>query len=266
MYGGFFLDLHGRKAGHFGLWNDAAAYVPIRRDLGTGRDVLHIGATLGVGGVYLRRSGKVYQPPANVPTYAHKPSPEMVPHYRVVAQGPLRAIFEATLDNWQIDGDVIALRARYSIDAGERIVRCRVEAVPLQIAEGHEYEVGVGIRDLPAGAVSSASGQVIVTGQQNARDGEVGLGLYFDPANYSNVISVHTADGSNQAVAAHDKLRAGHAVEQVYAVAGAWSGSGIDNLGESLKQLQSNFQQHVETNGLTFSRTPHPEKVDAEAQ
>lgn len=266
MYGGFFLDLHGRKAGNFGLWNDAAAYVPIRRDLGTGRDVLHIGATLGLGGVYLRRNGKVYQPPANVPTYAHKPSPAMVPHYRVVAQGPLRAIFEATLDNWQIDGDVIALRARYSIDAGERIVRCRVEAIPLQIAEGHEYEIGVGIRDLPAGSVSSSSGEVTVAGQQNARDGEVGLGLYFDPARYSSVISVRTADGSNHAVAARDKLRPGHAVEQVYAVAGAWSGSGIKNVSESLKQLQNKFQERVETGGLTFSRTPHPEKVDAEAQ
>jgi hypothetical protein len=266
MYGGFFLDLHGRKAGNFGLWNDAAAYVPIRLDLGTGRDVLHIGATLGLGGVYLRRNGKVYQPPANVPTYAHKPSPEMIPHYRVVAQGPLRAIFEATLDHWQIDGDVIALRARYSIDAGERIVRCRVEAIPLQIAEGHEYEIGVGIRDLPAGAVFSAAGQAIVTGQQNARDGEVGLGLYFDAADYSKVILVPTADGSNQAVAARDKLRPGHAVKQVYAVAGAWGGSGIKNVSESLKQLQTKFQEHVETGELTFSRTPHPEKVDAEAQ
>ena len=88
--------------------------------------MLHIGNTLGLGGMFLRRDGKIYQPPANVPTYAHKPSPEMVPHYRVLAQGPLRAIVEATLENWTIDGDVIRLRARYSIDAGESIVRCRV--------------------------------------------------------------------------------------------------------------------------------------------
>jgi hypothetical protein len=190
----------------------------------------------------------------------------MVPHYRVIAQGPLRAMFEATLDNWHVDGDVIRMRARYSIDSGERIVRCRVEAMPVQIAEGHEYEVGVGIRDLPAGSVSSASGQVIVTGQQNARDGKVGLGLYFDPAQYSGVTSVRTADGSNRAVIAHQKLHPGHAVEQVYAVAGAWSGSGIKNLAESLKLLSVKFEQRAETGELTFLRTPHPEKVDAEAQ
>jgi Domain of unknown function (DUF4861) len=208
----------------------------------------------------------VYQPPANVPTYAHKPSPEMVPHYRVVAQGPLRAIFEATLDNWHIDGDVIQLRARYSIDEGESIVRCRVEAIPIQIAEGHEYEVGVGIRDLPAGSVSSNSGQLIVTGQQNARDGKIGLGLYFDPSTYSSVTPVRTTDGSNRAVIGNDRLRPGHASELVYAVGGAWSGSGIENLSESLKQLQVKFEERSETGALNFSRTPHPEKVDAEAQ
>jgi hypothetical protein len=175
-------------------------------------------------------------------------------------------MFEAILDNWQIDGDVIRLQAIYSIDAGERIVRCRVQAIPVKMAEGHEYEFGVGIRDLPSSSVSSGAGQVIVTGQQNPRDGKVGLGLYFDPAKNSSVASVRTADGSNQAVVALEKIRPGHAVEQVYAVAGAWSGSGIGNLSESLKQLQVNVEGHAETGELNFSRTPHPEKLDAEAQ
>ncbi len=87
-YGGFFLDVMARLAGRPGLNNDAAGYVPLDRDLGTGRDVFHIGDSLGLGGIFLRRSGKLYQPPMNVPTYAHKPSPDMVPHYRVISQGP----------------------------------------------------------------------------------------------------------------------------------------------------------------------------------
>ena len=176
------------------------AYVPVQRDLGTGRDVLHIGATLGLGGVFLRRDEKIYQPPANMPTYAHKPSPEMVPHYRVIAQGPLRAIVEATLENWQIENDRIRLEARYSIDAGERFVRCRVNATPVQLSKGHEYEIGVGVRELPAGSLSSDPGDLIVTGRQNARDGEIGLAIYFDPTQYSAASVIHTADGSNRAV------------------------------------------------------------------
>ena len=209
MYGGFFLDLHGRKAGTTGLWNDAAAYVPIRRDLGTGRDVLHIGNTLGLGGIFLRRDGKLYQPPANVPTYAHKPSPEMVPHYRVLAQGPLRAIVEATLENWEIDGDVIRLRARIRLMRARRIVRCRVEAIPMKVAKDHEYEMGVGVRDLPAGSVSSDPGELIVTGQQNARDGQIGLAIYFDPNPYSSASAVRTPDGSNRAVISNSRLGPG---------------------------------------------------------
>jgi hypothetical protein len=266
MYAGFFLDFHGRKAGATGLWNDAAAYVPIKRDLGTGRDVFHIGSTLGLGGMFLRRDGKIYQPPANVPTYAHKPSPEVVPHYRVLAHGPLRAIVEATLENWAIDGDVIRLRARYSIDAGESIVRCRVEVIPVKIAKDHEYEVGVGIRDLAAGSVSSNPGELIVTGQQNARDGQIGLAIYFDPNKYSSVAAVPTSDGSNRAVIGNGRVGPGHTGEQIYAVAGAWSGSGIENLAESLKQLRGQVEERPETGALTFARTPHPERVGAEPQ
>ena len=147
-YGGFFLDFMGRSAGRMGLNNDLAGYVSVRRDLGVGRDVFHIGSTLGLGGVFLRRGNQVWQPPMNVPDYAHKPSPEAVPHYRVVTQGPLRAIVEATLDNWVVDGDAFRLRALYSIDQATSFVRCRVEAQGLQIAAGREYEVGTGVRDL----------------------------------------------------------------------------------------------------------------------
>lgn len=265
-YGGFFLDFHGRKAGALGLWNDAAGYVPIRRDLGTGRDVLHIGATLGLGGVFLRRADKIYQPPANVPTYAHKPSPEMVPHYRVVAQGPLRAIVEATLENWQIENDSIRLKARYSIDAGERFVRCRVSAIAVQLAKDHEYEIGVGIRDLPAGSISTDPGQLIVTGRQNARDGDVGLAIYFDPSQYSPASAIHTADGPNHAVIAKVRLSPGITPQQSYAAAGAWSGSGIANPGELLKEEREKVEAHAEIGTLTFARTPHPEMVEAEPQ
>jgi Domain of unknown function (DUF4861) len=266
MYGGFFLDFHGRKAGAAGLWNDAAAYVPIRRDLGTGRDVLHIGSTLGLGGIFLRRDGKVYQPPANVPTYAHKPSPEMVPHYRVLAPGPLRAIAEATLENWVIDGDVIRLRALYSMDAGEIVVRCRIYATPLKVAKDHEYEIGVGIRDLPAGSVSSDPGELIATGQQNVRDGKIGLAIYFDSSQYSSPSIIRTPDGSNRAVIGKARLGPGRASEQIYAAAGAWSGSGIENLSESLKEFRGQAEGKPEIGPLTFARTPNPEKVEAEPQ
>lgn len=265
-YGGFFFDMMGRPEGNFGLNNDTAAYVPIWSNLGTGRDVLHIGNSLGLGGIFLRRSDKLYQPPMNIPDYAHRPSPEMSPHYRVIAQGPLRAMFEAVLSDWTIDGDVVRLRALYSIDAGEPFIRCRFEAVPVQVAAGHEYEVGMGIRDLPAESLLPGPGQIILTGKQNERDGVIGLGLFFDPSRFATSAPVRTPESLNRAVIATERLGPGSTVRGQYAVSGAWSGSGIGDPGAYLTGLSKAIAATVTVDGLRLTHTPRPDRVDAEAQ
>src|SRR6185437_11874484 len=153
-----------------------------------------------------------------------------------------------------------------SIDAGERFVRCQVSAIPVQLAKDHEYEIGVGVRDLPAGSVSTDPGELIVTGRQNARDGQVGLAIYFDPMQYSPASAIHTADGTNRAVIGKVRLGPGVTSRQSYAAAGAWSGSGIANPGELLKEMREKVEGHAEIGALTFASTPHPEKVEAEQQ
>jgi hypothetical protein len=67
-------------------------------------------------------------------------------------------------------------------------------------------------------------------------------------------------------VIGNGRIAPGHASEQIYAAAGAWSGGGIKDPGESLKQLREQVEGHPEIGALTFARTPHPEKVDAEPQ
>lgn len=265
-YGGFFLDFMGRSAGAPGLNNDLAGYVSVNRDLGVGRDVFHIGKTLGLGGVFLRRDGKVFQPPMNVPTYAHEPSPPVVPHYRVNSQGPLRAIVEATLDDWAPDGDMIRLRALYVIDAGASHVQCHVEAIPVKMAAGREYEIGVGLRELPAGAVANTPGQVIVTGRQNERDGDIGLGLFYQSEAFSPAMLVQTEEGGNHALVLREKLVAGRALTMDYSVAGAWSGSGIADLGKFLADVGRTAAVRVTAGEFRFTTTPRPDKVEAEAQ
>ena len=265
-YGGFFLDVQGREAGSRGLYNDLAAYVPPRLNFQKGRDVLHIGDTLGLGGIFLRRGNRIYQPPMNVPDYAHKPSPELVPHYRVIAQGPLRAIIETTLARWTVDGDVVDLKAQYSIDAGETFVRCRFEATPIRVQPSHEYEVGIGIRDLPGESLLPAAGRLIVTGQQNQRDGKIGLALYFDNKQFTSIAPIRTSESSNQAVISNTRLKPGEAVSGEYTVAAAWSGSGIEDPEAALAALTKAAAQHIDTGAFRFATTPHPEKVDAESQ
>jgi hypothetical protein len=265
-YGGFFLDVQAREAGSRGLYNDLAAYVPPRMDFQKGRDVIHIGDTLGLGGIFLRRENTIYQPPMNVPDYAHKPSPEMVPHYRVIAQGPLRAIIETTLDRWTVGDDLVNLKAQYSIDAGETFVRCRFEAIPIRVQPSHTYEVGIGIRDLPNDSLLPAPGRLIVSGQQNQRDGKIGLALYFDKKHFTPVAPIHTPDARNQAVVSNLRLKAGQAVSGEYTAAAAWSGSGIENPGEALVALTDAAMQRINVGAFVFAATPHPEKVDAESQ
>jgi hypothetical protein len=265
-YGGFFLDFMGRSAGLSGLNNDMAGYVPVFRDLGAGRDVFHIGKTLGLGGVFLRRDGKVWQPPMNVPTYTHKPPPVIVPHYRVISHGPLRAMVEATLDGWAPDGDQFRLRAIYSIDADTPVVRCHLEAIPVKMAAGHEYELGVGVRDLPSGGVAKTPGQIVVTGRQNPRDGDIGLGFFYDAEAFGPVVAVQTEEGSNHAVIVRDKLTAGQAIAADYAIAGAWSGSGISDLRKFLADVGRANAARVETGQFRFTVTPRPDKLEAEAQ
>ncbi len=265
-YGGFFLDVMAREAGRPGLHNDAAGYVPVRFDLGTGRDVLHIGDSLGLGGIFLRRDGKVYQPPMNVATYAHKPSPETVPHYRVIADGPLRAIIETTLSDWNVDGDLVTLKTRYSMDEREPFVRCQFEAVPVRMAAGREYEIGVGVRDLPAESRLPGRGRLIVSGKQNERDGVVGLGLYFDAADFPDTAEIRTSECANQAVIFKKRLAPGQALRGEYTLAAAWKGSGIEDPGRYLAELAWRIAVALKAEGLRFSRTPRPDEVEAEAQ
>lgn len=202
----------------------------------------------------------------NVPTYAHKPSPEIVPHYRVIADGPLRAIIEASLSDWNVEGDLITLKARYSMDEGEPFVRCRFEAVPVRMPAGRDYEVGIGLRDLPAESRLPGNGRLIVSGKQNERDGVVGLGLFFDPADFPDAAEIRTSECANQAVIYKKRLAPGQTVRGEYALAAAWKGSGIADPTQYLAEMAGRIAVKVKTEGLRFSRTPRPEKVEAEAQ
>ena len=87
-YGGFFLDIQARKEGKPGLYNALVGYFGSSHPSEIGQDVIHLGDTLGLGGIFLREGDNVYRPPLNMPDYAHKPSPPEVPEYRVIADGP----------------------------------------------------------------------------------------------------------------------------------------------------------------------------------
>ena len=264
-YGGFFLDIEGRVAGHLGLYNDLNGYLAAHENFAVGKDILHIGDTLGLGGIFLERDGKIYRPPMNMPDYAHKPSPEDVPHYRVLADGPLRAIIEATLDHWKVGEDEVAVRVRYSIDSGEGFVRCRVQITPVKMREGNIYRVGAGIRDLPMEKSGKESGLVMLSGEQRPQTGRLALALYFNPETASSSSPVTTPEGRNE-VAIYDKtLGCGQAIQEDYAVAAAWQRSGIPDLLHYLAGMKPSVNARVEVSDERLEQTPQPERIDGEA-
>ncbi|MCL5005696.1 MAG: DUF4861 domain-containing protein [Acidobacteria bacterium] len=264
-YGGFSLDVEGRVAGHPGLYNDLNGYLAAHGNFAVGKDILHVGDTLGLGGLFLERDGTIYRPPMNVPDYAHKPSPVNVPHYRVLADGPLRATIEATLDHWQVGEDEVALRAWYSIDAGEGFVRCRVQISPTKMHEGHVYRVGVGIRGLPSEKSGKESGLVMLSGEQQPQTGRLASALYFNPERAALSPPIATPDGNNQAALFDRTLSCGRATTEDYAVAAAWQKSGIPDLLHYLAGMKGQVNSKVVVSNERLEKTPQPERIEGEA-
>lgn len=264
-YGGFFLDVEGRVAGHKGLYNDLNGYLAAHEKFAAGKDIFHIGDTLGLGGIFLERDGKIYRPPMNMPDYAHKPSAEDVPHYRVVADGPLRAIIEATMDRWKIGDDEVAVRARYSIDSGDAFVRCRVRITPVKMRGGNIYQAGAGIRELPQEKTGNGSGLLMLSGEQRPETGRLALALYFNLETAFASSPIVTPEGKNEVAIFKKALSGGQAIEEDYAVAAAWSGSGIPDLLRYLAGLQPRVNARVVVSGERLERTPQPERIEGEA-
>jgi hypothetical protein len=261
-YGGFFLDVQARAKDKPGLNNSLVGYLIAGASAPSpaGRDILHIGDTLGLGGLFLRSGEDVFRPPLNVPTYAHKPAPLETPTYRVISDGPLRAVVEARMDRWTVGKDTVSLDAIYSINAGSETVECRFRILPISLS--HTYEVGAGIRSLPKMHTDAASGRLALEGEQNSQIGLLGLALYFDPNTVSSTGTLRTKDSENQTVVFRERLAPGHAVTGHYWVTADWSGSGIQDLLGHLRNIEHQARAHVVIDNFHHASTPAPGRLD----
>ena len=262
-YGGFFLDIQARLKDRPGLNNTLVGFLGSGNAEPAGMDIIHLGDTLGLGGLFLRSGTDLFQPPLNMPDYAHKPAPIEAPVYRVIADGPIRAIVEARMDSWTIGQDAVRIVARYSIAGGRSDVECRFDISPIQVSR--TYEVGAGIRHLPRMEASHAQGRLSLSGEQNQKTGKLAMALYYDPATAAQVSAVKTKDDANEAVVFNDRLTAGHAIQGRYRVAAAWSGSGITNLLQHLATVEHEARATVTTGRYQHTHTPRPDRVEGES-
>jgi len=80
------------------------------QDTGEGADFFSVGPTLGAGGTAVWRNGRMYRA-------------QNFSAYRILAEGPLRAIFELTYEPWDAGGVQVSEVKRITIDAGQNLFR-----------------------------------------------------------------------------------------------------------------------------------------------
>ncbi len=263
-YGGFFLDVQAHRKGELGLFNSLIGYSRISTPPAVGEDVIHLGDTLGLGGVFLRADGQVFRPPINTPDYAHRKATSDEPSYRILVTGPLRALVEARLPHWKIGNDEVALRAVYEMREGQEAVRCHFWIEPLHISRS--YEVGAGIRDLPLMRKADEPGLVALSGVQDPQVGSIAIGLAYAQHQVHRAGELTTPDDKNQIVLFDGGLHAGDAMSGEYAVAAAWQGSGWS---DPLTHLRRRLPQEIVDPAVqieTHARNPQPEKLESEPQ
>jgi len=86
----------------------AAGHDAYHLDKGEGADFYKVGPTLGGGGTAIWRNGKLYRA-------------ENFKSYRIIADGPVRAIFDLEFESWDADGIRVSETKRLAIDAGQNM-------------------------------------------------------------------------------------------------------------------------------------------------
>jgi hypothetical protein len=103
-------------------------------DEGEGIDMYNVGTTLGAGGTGIWAGGKLY-------------SGINFTHWKVLANGPVRAIFELTYDGWDAAGTQVSEVKRFTVDAGHYFDR--IDST-FTFAGGRPLTVAVGLNKEPA--------------------------------------------------------------------------------------------------------------------
>jgi len=91
-------------------WYAKKAPASYHHDTGEGADFFDVGATLGAGGVAIWKNDSLYRPPNFT-------------SWRIIADGPVRVIFEMQHPEFDAGGTKVAVTRRISLDAGQNLSR-----------------------------------------------------------------------------------------------------------------------------------------------
>lgn len=137
-------------------------------DTGEGADFFDVGETLGAGGTAIWRNDTIYRA-------------DNFKAYKIIANGPIRAIFELRYSPWDAGGVSVSEIKRISIDAGHNLYRS--ESVFSSPGDGDiPYAIGLVKRPAMRGTVSRDLTWAWLTGwgrmaPKNGGHGELGTAV-----------------------------------------------------------------------------------------
>jgi len=103
-------------------------------DEGEGMDMYQVGPSRGCGGTGVW-DGKTLHVGRNYRTW------------KIIANGPIRAVFELTYDTWMANGVMVSETKRFTVDAGHNLDR--IEST-FALTGAKEITVGIGLNKTPA--------------------------------------------------------------------------------------------------------------------
>ncbi len=194
------------------------------RDNSLVMDILHIGATAGLGGPVLRQDGKSLQPTG------------LKFESVVVTSGPVRSVVRMTLEPWEGAFCRILMTRTASIHAfrPETIVRDEFHVAKLDIPG----QFGIGLLKVADMQIEAAQnrGRLLQWHNQGDDIGPVGLGLIMNQPAKSKVVD----DGVNRLLLMGDDLQYDHQHTIEFRAFGAWGRGGVIGDFEAFQKLADN--------------------------
>ncbi len=143
-------------------------------DEGEGIDMYNVGTTLGAGGTGIWAGGKLV-------------SGINFTHWKVLANGPVRAIFELTYDGWDAAGTKVAEVKRFTVDAGHYFDRIDSTFTfagtgPLQAAVGLNKEPADKGEDAKSTFTEDAKSKALVQWVAQKKSGDFGVAVILPSA------------------------------------------------------------------------------------
>jgi hypothetical protein len=143
-------------------------------DEGEGIDMYNVGTTMGAGGTGIWAGGRLY-------------SGINFTHWKVLANGPVRAIFELTYDGWDAGGMKVSEIKRFTVDAGHWFDRIDstftfAGSGPLQAAVGLNKEPADKGEDGKSTFTEDARAKALVQWVAQKKSGDFGVAVILPSA------------------------------------------------------------------------------------